>query len=514
VSPATRCNVLLIHTDQQRYDSLGCCGNPCAVTPNLDALARAGTVFHRHIATNSVSMPSRASLLTGRYPSGHGVWANGVPLPRSQYVETTQESRRIAEDVLGRHVISHVPTMADVLAAAGYHTGAIGKLHLTPTQSAASLGYEESRQRWQEPAMAHWHGPYYGFQHVEMTIGHGEGVGGHYGHWRARHFPQVAAALESARARRNLPFAELPGLREGLVGVEAHHSTWIAQRARAYLQQRDAARPFFLFLGFPDPHHPIAPPAELARQFAARDVLASSFGLEHRGPRPQAVQRLLRSDRKSLKKKGLGQDAVTRLRQYTDAQVHLIDRAVGTVLETIEDLGLWDGTIVIFTSDHGDFLGDHGLITKANVCCNALNRVPLLLRIPGRNLPAETHLPMGNADVLPTLCEALGIGAPEGVQGRSIFEPLRADSAPPVFVQCYANDPQEHNLSIYDRRYRLTIYPATGERELYDHEDDPQELSNLTGDAARAADEEQLHRTLLEAHARLDSPSAGRVAVW
>lgn len=511
--PSQPLNVLLIHTDQQRYDSLGCTGNPHAETPNLDALASSGTVFHRHISTNSVCMPSRASLLTGRYPSGHGVWINGVPLPRRDYVQTTEQARTLAERRGDARMPSHVPTLADGLAAEGYRTAAIGKLHLTPTRSSARRGYEESMALWREREMRDWHGPYYGFARVEMTLGHGERVGGHYRCWLEEQHPEVARELDRG-ARHEPPFQALPQLHAGVLPVEAHHSTWIGRRAQAYLRDRTGERPFFLFLGFPDPHPSYCPPRELAEQFAGGDALPSSALTERRGARVSAWRSLQEDQTKSLGAKGLGEEAIHLLRRYTDAQVHLIDRAVGGVLETLEQTGQAGRTVVLFTSDHGDFLGDHGLVTKANLCCDALDHVPFLLRAPGADLPAETPLPMSNADIVPTVCELLGVEPPPGVQGRSILRPVRSGRAEPVFVQCYDWDPARHNLSVYDERLRLTVFPATGERELHDHRQDPQERVNLGGDPAWRDEQQRLYRTLLEAHCRLDNPSLGRVSVF
>ena len=183
--PVRRPNIVLIVTDQQRYDSLGCTGNRFAVTPSLDALAGEGCLFTRHFTANPVCMPSRATMMTGCYPATHGVVTNGIPLPRRQYVRA--DGANVERD--GVPVISQLPTLGDVLGQAGYTTGSIGKLHLTPTQCDPDLGYEESTARWRnDPAMNQWHGPYYGLQEVDMTLGHGERMQGHY---RARGWKSI-----------------------------------------------------------------------------------------------------------------------------------------------------------------------------------------------------------------------------------------------------------------------------------------------------------------------------------
>jgi arylsulfatase A-like enzyme len=148
----SRPNVLILHTDQQRSDSLGCMGNRYVHTPNLDLLAADGTVFTRHISSNTICMPSRASLFTGLYPPAHGVWTNGVPLNRREYA--TVDIRSVGEGVR-----PEPPTAADVFAADGYDTAAFGKLHLTPNLAPASFGYQETWSRWEDGGLDDWHGP-------------------------------------------------------------------------------------------------------------------------------------------------------------------------------------------------------------------------------------------------------------------------------------------------------------------------------------------------------------------
>jgi arylsulfatase A-like enzyme len=209
--------------------------------------------------------------------------------------------------------------------------------------------------------------------------------------------------------------------------------------------------------------------------------------------------------------------AVRLARQYTEAMMHLVDRSVGRIFAALKNAGLWENSIVIFTSDHGDYLGDFGLIMKETVCSNALCHVPFLMRVPshlGARLPAETDLPMSNADVLPTLCELTGAPAPEFVQGRSILGALRGGTATPVPSWGYFADPRFHNFSLCDERFRFTWFPATGERQLFDHREDPFELRNRAGDAALKGEEARLYQHMLELHARTDNPAAGRITMW
>jgi arylsulfatase A-like enzyme len=466
-------------------------------------------------------MPSRASLLTGRYPNAHGVWHNGVPLPRASYTAVNPQDNEVSQRLYHRDMVCHVPTLADVLAHAGYQTRAVGKLHLTPFRAPACYRFEEASSLWHDPKMVDWHGPYYGFERVDLAIGHGEGTPGHYRHWLQLNSPDVVKALQKGEHRKALPFPQVGDLYASAIPEEAHHSTWVGECVCEFLEKgRDTQKPFLLFAGFPDPHHPFTPPARLAEEFAGRPTLPPHFDERELTTKPHALVELMKGVNPgtvSMLARGLPPGAITRIRQHTDAMVHLIDRAVGRVLEALKRLNLWDNTITIFTSDHGDFLGDHHLLRKETLCSHSLVHVPFLMRVPttaGAVWPTQTHVPMSNADVLPTLCELAHVPLPSGVQGRSILPALQGVDPHPVLVFAYSTDPRHHNFSLYDSRHRFTWYPVTDERELYDHQDDPHELHNRVGDTGLAEHQEKLFQTLLRLHCQTDNPHLGRVAIW
>ncbi len=498
--------IVLLHADQMRYDALGCCGNTFAETPHLDALAAEGCVFDRHWSTNPICMPSRASLLTGSLPSCHGVWANGVPLARAEHTVAGPDAEM--GERMPVPAVSHVPTLADVLAEAGWQTASVGKLHLTPTQASRESGYEESSQRWADGGMDDWHGPYYGFQRVDMSLGHGPGVGGHYAAWLRENFPDVASRLND---RPIEPAPEIPRLYASPVPPEAHHSTWAAEMACERISRRDPDKPMFLFVGFPDPHVPFAPPAELARRFADRDTLApvapdACTGL------PSPMVEAMASRRNGLVGRGVDPEQLVWLRRYTDAQVHLIDRAVGRILEAVRAANLWGETAVAFTSDHGDYLGDYGMFRKAELPSAALCRVPMLLRAPGRRMPARSALPCSNADVLPTLCELAGVSAPAHVQGASMLNESGHPHA--ALVQCYGGRSGSRSFTMVDAAGRVSWHADTGEVEAYDHAADPAETRNLAAEPNPPADLPGRLARMKELHLAVDRPMSGRIAVW
>ncbi|MCC5830044.1 MAG: sulfatase-like hydrolase/transferase [Phycisphaeraceae bacterium] len=510
-APGNRPNIVLICTDQQRADSLRCAGNPHALTPHLDQLAADGCMCEQGIAANTVCMPSRASLLSGLYPASHGVWTNGVPLPRRGYLPETSSSGGGLPP--GEVAMSHVPTLADELLAAGYRTVSIGKQHLTPTQSHPSFGYEESTIRWnQEPSLNDWHGPYYGFEHVELSLGHAEAAHGHFRDWLEKNHP---GALQRARQAAEGPreFPEARQLYPGGLRSEETQSTWCAQTARMHIEQHarnHLDKPLLLWVGFANPHHPFTPSSDLAEEFSRRDVMMPSAGHGDWPDKPRALRRFM--------KPGGGwycpPEAVKRVRQYTDAMNHLIDRCVGQIRDSLEANGMWDNTVVVFTSDHGDFLGDYGLMYKTNHSCNALSHVPLIIRDPAGRLPDRIQSPVSLIDLMPTLLDMAGREIPDRCQGESLLQISQAGRKRPVITQQFPALREETNHSIHDQRYQLVWYPATEELELYDRVEDPYEQRNLAGDPGHRETRDGLLMRLKDMVARTTVPRAGRISIW
>jgi len=493
-------NVLILHADQLRYDGLGCNGNPHARTPHIDALAQAGSVFTRHIAVNPVCMPSRASLLTGLYPPGHNVWTNGVALNRCAYADPDGHwEGEAGVDAFQGPMIPEPPTLADAFADAGYDTAAFGKLHLTPWLSPASLGYPESIPLWRSGGMAGWHGPYYGFRHVEMVLGHGETVAdvGPYAQWLESEHPDVADHVRSywdGRRTREPLIPAVSDLYPSVIPSELHNSAWLGERFAAYLERtRAPGKPFFAFVGFPDPHHPFVPSHDVACQFEDAPVLDPA------DPDGEAVANSPSLQRVPFDIRALSDDQRRRIARYTYAMVHQIDRAVGQIVEALKTGGLWDHTIVVVTSDHGDFLGDHGLLRKSFAACDSLLHVPFVLRAPGVDLPARVDTPMSNCDVWPTLAALVGLRAPSDVHGQDILPIVRQVGTHEAFVYGDNGAPAMTGSGVYDDRYRLAVYPHLGAVELYDHREDPEERHNVADDKRYAQVRSRLV-TRLQAH--------------
>ena len=479
--PEKPMNILVLHTDQQRWDSLGCNGNPAAQTPNIDRLAATGVRYEHHYSSNPVCMPSRASLFTGRHVAAHGVLDNGVPLNPASV------------------------TLPQVLGQAGYDTLSVGKLHFTPYLSPAESQYGESFAAWNTGVLDGWDGPYYGFEKVDLVLCHGEMPVhpryGHYGHWLAKNHPEAFDLI----GEKHAPEPTFPMAYRSQIPIEAHNTTYIADRIIEQLRQRDGSKPFFIFGGFPDPHHPFVPPQALAERFDGVEFPRPHVREgEHEG-RPAHYGELYAGKPYSTgggARRAYDGELMHNIVQNTYAMVSMIDDSVGRIMDELDRLGLADDTIVIFTSDHGELLGDHGLLYKGPLPFASLMRVPFVIRVPGAE-PRMVDAPMSNTDVMPTLLELVGVAIPDCVQGRSHAPFLRGEAdriEDEVFSSGWLVDvPRLRHMSLHSDTYRITWWPNQVDGELYDLRNDPHEFENLFHREEHRAWRDQLMTRLLRA---------------
>lgn len=461
---------LLITTDQHRTDGLGCYGNPFVSTPHLDRLAAEGVRLERAYATNPLCMPSRASILTGCWPRAHRVWCNGVPLS------------------------PELPTLPGVLAAAGYATACVGKLHFTPYGAEARPGYYDAARTWNECDLGSWQGPYYGFQWVQLTIGHVDPHAGHYGRWLGRQYP---AAREAYRRDRRLGTPAPSGAPEtwaSTLPLAAHHSPWIAARAEEFLARvAGSRRPWFLWVSFPDPHHPFRPPAECLPRYAGAPVPPARRRPGELDDKPPLFREYyLGRTRGEQRHEGAGLDTPAAVSEeqrrdivrYTYAMITLVDDQVGRLLAALRTLGLEESTVVSFTSDHGELLGDHGLYCKGPFHYEPLLRVPWLWRWPARFPGGRVCRAIASlADLAPTVLDLAGLSPPPTIQGLSLARLLRGTTSlhrPGALIEMQSAYRPWLNLKTWcEERYKLTCYAGQPCGELYDLEADPDEYTNL-----------------------------------
>lgn len=494
-----RPNFILFITDQHRADHLGCYGNRVVRTPHIDGLARRGTRFDRFYVATPICMPNRATLMTGRMPSLHGARQNGTPLALS------------------------ATTFVDLLAAAGYRTALIGKSHLQSMSPAApTIGMPEtdpdltpapaelreadkswpSDGRYDQELAPNWADPsheldlpYYGFQHVELCVNHGDKVVGHYSRWLAERRPD----WKSLRGPDN----QLPGNAyvapqawRTAVPAELYPTAYIAERSEAYLEERAAKggdEPFFLQCAFPDPHHPFTPPGRYWDMYDPDDIeLPRSFNLPD-GKLPAPLAHILK-ERKDGKANRNGQRVIAVTEReakeataLTYGMISMIDDAVGRVLAALQRTGQSDNTVVMFTADHGDFMGDHQLMLKGALHYQSLVRVPFIWSDPTQKQQAASDALSGTIDISQTVLSRAGIAAHNGIQGANLL-PATADESE-VHDGMLIEEHQRRGYmgmannfrarSLITREHRLTIYEGMAEGELYDLANDPDELVNL-----------------------------------
>ncbi len=490
---STKPNFLFFITDQQRADHLGCYGNAILRTPNIDALAASGwTADEFHVAT-PVCMPNRASLMTGRMPSCNGVRHNGIELSLDER------------------------TLAQALSEAGYATAHVGKSHLqnigdgpaqVPRPGEARRSREarregpgrhgqERRRNWEESDAFDVDTPYYGFGSVDLCIGHDDTEHGHWRRWiRAR--VNNADGLIGPENAIPTPEIELAGFRQAWrtrVPEELYPTAWIAERSIARMREAaKAAKPFFVHCSFPDPHHPFTPPGRYWDLYRPEDVPApASFRAPHRNPAPHLQWLYARRTDGTAVKHTQAMFACSE-REAREAialnygSISFIDHSIGRVLAELRALGLDQDTVVVFTSDHGDFMGDHRLLLKGPIHYRGLTRVPFIWRDPALGRSGRSGALAQTIDIAPTMLERAGVEPWNGIQGRSLLPLIEGRGEPVREALLVEEEGQRYYMGFQDRvrmrslldgRHRISVYDGVGWGELYDRASDPEELNNL-----------------------------------
>lgn len=438
-------NLLLLCTDQQRFDALGAAGNPHVQTPNLDRLAGQGARFTNCYVQAPVCGPSRASLMTGQYLRRHGQWANGVDLAPDRQLFT----KTLAED--------------------GYDCGLVGKLHL----GAAGGGRVEPRVDDGFRVFRWAHDPYL------------SSTGNHYHRWLQDRFPGL---LEQTLESGDHAFDTLP--------TEAHYSHWVAEETIDFLTGgRDQDRPFCFIANFFDPHHGFGAPPEYESIYDP-DLLPAPVTTPDELSTKPAIYSEASARSYAGRSRGYGECSAAELRQIKAsyyAMVTLVDAEVGRILQVLDEQGLADDTLVIFTSDHGELLGDHQMLLKGPMMFDCSVKVPLLVRWPARVAGGQMVEDLVEwIDLAPTLLAAAGAELAT-VQGRSLLPRITQTGAwtdRDWVLSEYRNsgapyDPPVHTTMFRRGGHKVVVHhgePATTrprDGELYDLVEDPDELINL-----------------------------------
>jgi len=489
---ARRPNILLITTDQQRFDHLGLKGARGIATPNLDRLGTEGVHFDRAYTVNPTCTPTRVSLLTGKYPSSHGAWSIGVsvdPFPR--------------------------PTIADILGEAGYDTAIFGKTHFV-----RRLDEESHVAGISDPSPEFWRdftGPYLGFRHVRVSHGHTinqkpnmhyrvflEDAGVDYKRW----FPQFQPDYDHHRCG---PW-EIP--------AEFHDTAWVGGNTVKWIREHAGDRPWFCWASFQDPHEPFVCPEPWYSRVKAEDVEPFEGAREGEFDDKPAFYAEAAGGDWSRLEDGHGvpssfytpqRDARAReALRATLGMLGFIDDRVGAMLDALEETGQARDTLVVFTSDHGEMHGHHGFWGKGLTAYDDCQRVPLLVWGPSLvERVGTTDALVSLVDLPRTLLATAGMEVPLGMQGVELSPILRGEAERVrdcVLIECQATHKVYQQTLVTDR-YKLVLYRDSAEGELYDMENDPDQYVNLWN----APDCGQLKTELLGLFARAHMTREGRM---
>jgi len=500
---AARPNFLFIVTDQHRADHTGFGGNEIVRTPNLDRLAARSVRFERAIVANPICMPNRASIATGRLPSVHGTRTNGISLDWGAYTFM----RRLRER--GWHTAHfgkcHLQNMGILRAArdALLRDAAPGEAVATPWPAGWDEWEDQDRHKRERVEMP---ADYYGFQEVDLVVEHSDFCSGHYYQWLLEQGVDPTTLQGQANA---LPFdAKSRQVWKTRVPAELYSTSYVTQRTVEYLERRARApeAPWLAFCSYPDPHHPFTPPGKYFEMYDPEKIpLPETFADPHAASVPH-LRRMLAS--RGAQRTMISPFAPTaeQFRQMAAAEygmISMIDDGVGAVLDSLERTGQSARTFVIFTSDHGDVFGDHGLMLKGGMHYEGCVRVPLAIAGPGIE-PARTHSLASSLDLAQTVLELAGTPAYHGMQGVSLV-PLLANPGALVRDHVLIEEEQMADLlgvgralrmrTLVTEDSRLTLYDGSDEGELFDLERDPRELDNLWSRLdARARRTEMLER--------------------
>jgi arylsulfatase len=473
-SSRDRPNILWLCTDQQRSDTIHSLGNPHVNTPNIDRLVASGVAFENAFSQSPVCTPSRAAFLTGRYPRTTRCRQNGQAIPPDERLIT----RILADD--------------------GYTCGLSGKLHL----SSCAGGRVEQRIDDGYTTFGWSHHPQPDWPENAYTRWLAE---------RGKTWDELYDGPETPYVKQGIP-------------AEYHQTTWCADRAIDFIRAESGRSWLFSFNPF-DPHHPFDPPAEYLNRYHPADMPLPKTqpGEAADQPRYQQLDRQWAHNEPGYFHTAVMTDDDRR--QVTAAyyaMIELIDENVGRMLAALEETGQLENTIVIFMSDHGEMLGDHGIYLKGPHFYDEAVRVPLVVSWPVRfqaGLKADALVEL--VDLPVTLLEAARFEVPQRMQGRSLLPILTGTANPSVhrdavYSEYYNAWTHKHSYGtmLRTRREKIVVYHGIDDGELYDLVADADEFHNLWNDPTKSAIKTRLLKQSFDASVFTMDPAPPRLGAF
>lgn len=440
--PPKQPNILFVLTDQQRSDTVHAAGNPYIRTPVMDRLCREGVNFRKGYTPSPVCASARAAIVTGQHPHNNGCYDNGFPQPQDR------------------------PSMMDLLSTAGYYCHGVGKMHFTPERNA--LRGFHSRETQEEICRTVEVDDYLkavheeGFEHVHDVMGaRGE----------MYYIPQIS---------------QLP--------ARLHPTAWVADRSIDFLKRRDPSKPFFLWSSFIHPHPPFSPPTPWNKLYRGANMPLPR--------RPEAMEDLwthfnVTQNRYKYRDAGLDDRMLQVMRAYYWACVSFIDYSVGRILEVLEAEGELDNTLILWSSDHGEFLGDYNCFGKRSFL-DVAARVPMLVRHPDRFSGGVVEdTPASLIDLFPTFLGAAGADPGDAeLDGVDLAGLVGKGESRTIYGQIQQGDRGVYMAYDGDLKY---VYSAGDQKEyLLDHRVDPEETRNAAYNLFYAEDVKRMRDGLIQ----------------
>lgn len=465
-------NIVFICTDQMRANAYGYI-NKNVITPNLDFLAENGAVFTNAFCSNPVCTPSRASMFTGRYAEHTGAWNIGTELNENE------------------------KTICDYLKEKGYYNIGIGKTHFRPQLKDFTFKFEEVEYR---DRVRKTDNTYYGFDETEITED-----------------DKLGKYLEYVK--NNGYYLEAGKGNDGINKIPEHlHQTyWIGMKSVEKIKKYDfSKKPLFLWVSFVDPHHPFDPIEKFVK-------------LYENMPHESKIEKVIDKNRpKHLRKQygnywpGGGEehnytdDEIYNITKWYYSMISFIDQEIGKIINAIKEKGELENTIFIFTSDHGEYLGDHGLLKKGPFMYDSVTNVPLIFYGPNI-LNGKREQLFENIDILPTILDMLGSDIPYGIQGtsfKSVLNGSKENIKDDVVITYDAHDRNIFIKCYRTREYKLVIYLDEDYGELYDLKNDKNETKNLFFDSKYKDIKNELMQKFLKRIIKNSNPLNKRYAPW
>ena len=446
----SRPNIVLITTDQQRFDTLGCCGSLGARTPHIDALAARGTRFASAYGQNPVCIPSRACIQTGRYTHQHGV----------TYMET------VIDTTPG--LAPWEKTFMERLQGAGYRTAAFGKIHMMPERGFHDMQITGGKgARWTKSA--------------GLEIGPGP-LGPQYAQWLEERHPGGYELIYEQR--RQPEYRRFKTALTNVLPLEEYVDYWIAQNTIEYLRE-PPSEPFFVQCGFCGPHGPIDPPRPYDTMYSPDDVaFPPNYGVDMNGEPRETTP-----DEDAMMRRWIA---------FYWGLVTLIDDQVGRIMATLAERGLWDNTLVIYVTDHGEMMGERGRLGKGNFLEPVIH-LPLIVTLPeGQATPPVADGLVETMDIAPTILDYAGLPIPAEMAATSLRPLLEgaAEGKEAILCEYTSNDRARSGACVRTRRHKYAFWGRGEPEQFFDLEADPLERRNLIGDPGYREDIDR-HRLLM-----------------